>query len=251
MSRKSVVLRAVLTALAMLGVLVPASGAMAAQRGFVTTALHLRAGPGTNYPIVAVMTPGDPVRIHGCIRGYTWCDIDWRSYRGWASARYLQVLYRDRRAPIVRFGPSVGVPFIQFSIGTYWGNHYRHRDFYDRLPRYRHHRRHFDNPPPRPRFDNPPRWRGGDFGDHRRPRRVTQCGHLGQPPCPAPDYRQRDNGGNWSDGNSRPVPAFPSQRSRDNRYGDTPRSNRRTNAAPPCPRGQHQVGRFCYLGSGR
>ena len=123
-----------LGALASLGVGAGASAASAAS-GYVTASLNLRAGPGTYYPAVTVMHAGDRVEIYGCLPGWTWCDINWHGFRGWAAGRYLQVIYLSRPQPVYLYG-SIGVPFISFNINIYWTQHYRNRTFYNQLPRF-------------------------------------------------------------------------------------------------------------------
>lgn len=53
--------------------------------------LNMRAGPGTNYAIVAPIPPnGSGIYIYSCrsIAGYRtkWCESEWQGHRGWASA---------------------------------------------------------------------------------------------------------------------------------------------------------------------
>jgi len=124
-----------LGALASIGVGAGASAASAAS-GYVTASLNLRAGPGTYYPAVTVMHAGDRVEIYGCLPGWTWCDINWHGFRGWAAGRYLQVIYLSRPRPVYLYGRSIGVPFISFNINIYWTQHYRNRTFYTQLPRF-------------------------------------------------------------------------------------------------------------------
>jgi uncharacterized protein YraI len=138
------------------------SAAAAQDAGYVTANLNLRAGPGSDYPVVATMTAGDGVTIYGCLSGWSWCDIDWRGNRGWAAGRYLQVTYHDRREPIYSYGGYVGLPFITFGLDSYWGDHYRHRPFYHHMPRYRGHDHNHDGRPgadhhrPPPHVSKPP-----------------------------------------------------------------------------------------------
>lgn len=126
---------AVAGALALLAVGGGASAANAAQ-GVVTIPLNLRAGPGTDYPVVAVMSAGDGVEIYGCLSGWGWCDIFWRGFRGWAAGSYLQVVYGSQLSPVYQYGGAIGIPFIDFSINVYWNEYYRTRPFFDELPRY-------------------------------------------------------------------------------------------------------------------
>ena len=119
-----------------LAMMVFAAGAAEAAPGYATANVNLRAGPGTQYPIVAVLHAGDPVEINGCISSWTWCDVEWRGYRGWAAGSSLQVLYQQRRGPITLYGRYLGIPFLGFSIESYWNNHYRSRPFYNKLPNF-------------------------------------------------------------------------------------------------------------------
>ena len=129
-------LKQLLVAASVVAMMILAAGAAEAAPGYATANVNLRAGPGTQYPIVAVMRAGDRVEIHGCTSGWTWCDIDWRGYRGWAAGRYLQVLYQQRRRPVTRYGRYLGIPFLSFSIEPYWNNHYRTRPFYNERPKF-------------------------------------------------------------------------------------------------------------------
>lgn len=67
------------------------------------TTLNLRSGPGTAYPVIGVLRPGDGVAVAGCRPG--WCFIQSRHGEGWASAGYLAGLVDRHRhegvAPVV------------------------------------------------------------------------------------------------------------------------------------------------------
>ena len=154
-----------------------AGAAVAApMHGFVTVSgLNLRAGPGTDYPIVVTMSGGDRVTIFGCLSGWSWCDIDWYGNRGWAAGQYLQVTYQGYRRPIESYGYAVQVPFLSFSIGPYWDQHYRHRRFFGERPRYEGRHRGDQGPP---HMDQPPDHQLPDMGnppDYQPP-------HIGKPP---------------------------------------------------------------------
>lgn len=115
---------------------VPAT-AMAASSAVTTTNLNLRAGPGTEYPVVDTLPEGARLRIRGCISGYNWCDVVWHGERGWAQGDYLAALYRGHRVVVIDEGPVIGLPIISFNIRTYWRSHYRHRHFYARIDQFR------------------------------------------------------------------------------------------------------------------
>lgn len=122
-----------------------ASSGVAAP-GYATGNVNLRAGPGTDYPVVTTLAAGTGLTIHGCLSGYSWCDVTWRGNRGWASSNYLQASYQSRRVRVVQAAP----PIISFNIGTYWGNYYSHRSWYRDRSRWERHsfrgRHHRDRP---------------------------------------------------------------------------------------------------------
>lgn len=100
------------------------SAASAATVAVATSNVNLRAGPSTAYPALTVVPAGASIVTHGCIRGYTWCDIAFGSFRGWVSAGYIQVVYRG--APVVltpAVAPVVGVVVVPFGR-AYWDTWY-------------------------------------------------------------------------------------------------------------------------------
>ncbi len=151
--------------------------AEAAVRGFATANVNMRSGPSTSYPAVTVIPDGTSITINGCLSSVNWCDVSFFGGRGWVSGNYVQATYRSNR---VYVGPtyyrSLGIPLVTFDVDTYWGRHYRDRDFYrerDRWRRFTWNPRNNPPPPPPPRWDrdrdrwdgnrdrwdrNPPRW---------------------------------------------------------------------------------------------
>lgn len=154
--------------------------AVAQQRGYVTTDVNLRAGPGTAYPVVVILEGGTPLGIYGCIDDYSWCDVDWRGNRGWIAARYLGYDYRGRRVDFYEYAPTIGVPIVAFSFDDYWGRYYRGRSWYSNYDRW--------GPPP-PRGYRPPPYGGPGYGPGYGPPPPGWNGG-GRPPPPPP-------GGNW------------------------------------------------------
>ena len=123
--------------------------ASAQDDGYANSNVNLRAGPSTGYPVVAVLEAGTPLEIFGCLDEYTWCDVDWRGYRGWVASRYLDYDYRGRRVVVEDYAPRIGVPVIGFEFNDYWGRYYRGRSWYSNNDRW--------GPPP-PRRGG---WNGG------------------------------------------------------------------------------------------
>jgi uncharacterized protein YraI len=106
-----------------------ASNSAVAANGFTTADVNMRAGPGAQYPIITTVPAGAGVTIYGCVRGWRWCDTNWRGIRGWVSARFLEAAYRGDRVLLPAYGVVIGVPIIAFGL-DYWDDHYRDRPWY-------------------------------------------------------------------------------------------------------------------------
>lgn len=127
-------LRKLLLALAILAG--ASSVAAAATVAVATGNVNLRAGPSTAYPVVVVVPVGARITTHGCLSGYTWCDIAFGTYRGWVSANYIQVVYKG--GPVVltpAIAPVVGVTVVAFSK-AYWDAYYPAYPWYGRWTSY-------------------------------------------------------------------------------------------------------------------
>jgi len=160
--------------------------AAAAQQAFTTELLNLRAGPGIEYPVVAVLSQGQSLDVMGCQNGYDWCDVVLPDgERGWVAASFLQFPYQGAPVPLTSYAPAIGVPIITFGLGAYWGSYYRDRPWYNE-PRWWHGR---PPPPPMPGWRPPPPPRPG-WQPHPPP-------HDWRPPPPRP--------GGW-DGRPGPRP---------------------------------------------
>ncbi len=112
-------------------------GIAAAANAYTTGNVNLRAGPSTNFPRVTTLPDGVTVTIHGCLRGWSWCDTSWRGERGWVSGRYLEYLYQGRRVLVPNYGTRIGLPVLSFSFGSYWDDYYSERSWYRDRPRWR------------------------------------------------------------------------------------------------------------------
>jgi uncharacterized protein YraI len=151
------------------GALAPAI-AQAAVPGFATGNVNLRAGPSTDYPVVTTLRAGDRLTIFGCVRGYSWCDVNWRGNRGWVSATYLEATYAQRRVRLPAYAARIEVPIISFTVGDYFDRNYRDRPWYRDWRQARRDGPRFDldrdegDYRPRPDFDRD----GRDFDRDRR-----------------------------------------------------------------------------------
>ncbi len=112
------------------------TAASAATVAVATSNVNLRAGPSTSYPAVTLVPAGVQVVTHGCLSGYTWCDISMGNYRGWVAANYIQVVYRG--APVVltpAIAPAVGLTVVAFNR-AYWDTYYTRYPWYGSWNRY-------------------------------------------------------------------------------------------------------------------
>lgn len=112
------------------------TAASAATVAVATSNVNLRAGPSTSYPAVTMVPAGVQVVTHGCLSGYTWCDVSMGNYRGWVAANYIQVVYRG--APVVltpAIAPAMGLTVVAFNQ-AYWDRYYRAYPWYGSWNRY-------------------------------------------------------------------------------------------------------------------
>ncbi len=86
--------------------------------------------------MIGAVGPGEPVFVHGCLSGYSWCDVTARRERGWIQASRIKLVYAGRRVVVPSYAPRIGVPVVRFDLGTYWDRHYRDYDWYRDRGRY-------------------------------------------------------------------------------------------------------------------
>lgn len=96
--------------------------ASAAAPAVATTNVNLRAGPSTHFPVVRVVPAGAHLVTHGCVKGYSWCDVSFAGNRGWLAARYVR-LTGPGVVVTPRVAVTVGVPVVVFNH-AYWKTHY-------------------------------------------------------------------------------------------------------------------------------
>lgn len=108
----------------------------AAQDAIVTTDLNMRAGPSTSFPVVDVIPESAPVDVHGCLTGYSWCDVSSQGNRGWVSSSYLSYAANGSYVPLMEYTSDVEIPIIAYSVGSYWDTYYRDRPWYGERARW-------------------------------------------------------------------------------------------------------------------
>jgi len=88
------------------------SGPAAAATAFATTKLHIRTGPGEQYPISGQMRWNSRGEVSGCTADYMWCHIATPNGIGWASAHYLIEDTAQGTETIEKFGAQSGIPVV-------------------------------------------------------------------------------------------------------------------------------------------
>ncbi len=79
-----------LVTLAAAGTMLAFGGAAFAQTSVqATTELNVRAGPGSNYPVVGVLAAGQSATLQGCLKNGKWCSIAEAGGQGWVYSDYL------------------------------------------------------------------------------------------------------------------------------------------------------------------
>jgi len=64
-----------------------AGSAMADMMATASTNVNVRAGPGSQYPVIGAIAAGQSIGITGCINGGRWCQVN--GGEGWVSSRFL------------------------------------------------------------------------------------------------------------------------------------------------------------------
>jgi uncharacterized protein YraI len=223
MKTKRTKTRAVRLALAMLALAMTArTPAALALVATVMTNVHLRAGPSTFYPTVALLGSGSTVQVFGCEQGFNWCDVQIGPNRGWVDAAFLQAPSASGPVVVANSAVMLGIPTAPFVFNTYWGNYYRGRPWYVNRGHYFNYWHRFPHgvPPPPPR--RPPMM--------RPPPPRPPPGMRPPPPRPPPGTRppaQRPPPGTRPPSSGRPPPG-----------GTQPPPQPRPNTAPSSGGGQ-------------
>lgn len=124
--------------LALACVLALAGAAHAQQFASTTKSVHLRAGPGRDYPVVAILGPNTAVTVYGCVPQYTWCDVVAGADRGWVYAGNLSYLYQGNNVLLPGVAAVIGIGITAFILDDYWGHYYTDRPWWPERRRYQH-----------------------------------------------------------------------------------------------------------------
>ncbi|MGH6735683.1 MAG: DUF6600 domain-containing protein [Methyloceanibacter sp.] len=104
--------------------------------GFPITNVNLRAGPGTQYPVIVTVPAEAPITILGCLPDYTWCDTVFHDSRGWMSSIYLSGYYEGSYYSLGDYAPRLGYQTVTFDVEAYWDAYYRDEPFYGERTRW-------------------------------------------------------------------------------------------------------------------
>ncbi len=99
--------------------------------GYPITDVNLRAGPGTEYPVLVTVPTDAPITILGCLEDYTWCDTIFEEQRGWMSSIYLAGYYDGEYYLLSDYAPDLGYQVVTFDRAAYWDAYYQDEPFYD------------------------------------------------------------------------------------------------------------------------
>ncbi len=105
-----------------------AASAVQTRLGYTAYAVELHAGPLRDFPSVRSVRDGAALQLHGCLRDWSWCDVTYRSNRGWIAATALRVSETGHRRGIAA---GRGIAVTSFLFEPYWASNYRSRAFYD------------------------------------------------------------------------------------------------------------------------
>jgi len=104
--------------------------------GYPITNVNLRAGPGTEYPVIVTVPGRAPISILGCLPDYSWCDSLFQGNRGWMRSIYLSGYYQGNYYSLGDYAPRLGYRTVSFDIDGYWASNYRDRPFYGERTRW-------------------------------------------------------------------------------------------------------------------
>ena len=112
------------------------------QLAYAAKQVNLRAGPGMEYPVIAILLAGVPVTVQGCVADYHWCDVEAGPSRGWVYGANIVYPYQGTNVPVISYGAMIGIGILAFSVASYWDQHYIGRPWYPQRQRW------INRPPP-------------------------------------------------------------------------------------------------------
>lgn len=90
---------------------------------------NMRAGPGTNFPVVLQVPPGTRVNVFGCLATRDWCDSVVGQVRGWMHTSRLEFIYAGRRVLVPSYYSYFAPPVVVFNFGAWPRNYWPRRPY--------------------------------------------------------------------------------------------------------------------------
>jgi uncharacterized protein YraI len=78
------------------------------------TELNMRAGPGSQYPIVATIETNGSVDILGCLPEAQWCQVHWQGNEGWSYSEYLAITETGEQIFVPQARSVLDIPVVAF-----------------------------------------------------------------------------------------------------------------------------------------
>ncbi len=78
-----------------------------------TTDLNVRAGPGSQYPVVGVIGAGEATMVSGCLESGKWCAVRTGTEEGWAYADYLAMNTGGERIVLTQRPADAGIAVVE------------------------------------------------------------------------------------------------------------------------------------------
>lgn len=89
------------------------SGAAFAATATATTNVNVRAGPGSQYPVIGVLAAGQSTEIRGCLQRGKWCTVATAGEPGWVYSDYLISEFGGQRVVITQRPANSGIAVVQ------------------------------------------------------------------------------------------------------------------------------------------
>lgn len=95
--------------------LVAAAPALAQVSATAATDLNLRAGPGGDQQILAVIPANGEVMVDGCLESANWCQVSFDGTTGWAYGDYLNAMMEDQQVVVIENRDTLQLPAVTFA----------------------------------------------------------------------------------------------------------------------------------------
>ncbi|UCI10695.1 DUF1236 domain-containing protein [Mesorhizobium sp. B1-1-8] len=99
---------------AITGALVALSGAAFADTPVsAATNLNVRAGPGSQYPVIGVLRAGQTATLNGCLQNSKWCTIAEAGGQGWIDSDYVTAEFGGNRMVLTERPADSGIAVVK------------------------------------------------------------------------------------------------------------------------------------------